>query len=407
MKDTLTATTGEKYVVVDAKKKIVRKLNDFKSLGDVINEDVLLQNSLLDGIHTFLKNKGLEASRKRGKNENHVNSPGYRITFDVDLGFVILDSENYMAVLEDFDNPCPTPREVYEYIINRKKRSTSTKKAKFIKAPKVEDKEKSVDDKKEEELTLEEYEVIRANTLKEASEMAPKKLSEYLFRLIPNRKFNHRLNKFIKEYKSKTMRPSKFKSSVIYLLQTHDFSPPRLAAKKFVGLDWYEISELTDEGENVFFVTRNEGKIRMSKSEFMTRYLLHLEPKAMPQLWRMMKNEITAEDFLDSPIIKNDIEAKYIEFTVSSLRNYNKEVKDAVDRLLFDWEEPNPLSIMYKNMLSEPIRKNDYIEVTWRDMHAIYEGKVASLTNGIRIRYEDGDVVPLYKWQEYKVTSKR
>jgi hypothetical protein len=71
------------------------------------------------------------------------------------------------------------------------------------------------------------------------------------------------------------------------------------------------------------------------------------------------------------------------------------------------WEEPNPLGICYKNDLETELKVGDFVEVMWKDYHTCYEGKVIDFTGGVRVRYDDGLVIPLYKWQEFELVSKR
>jgi hypothetical protein len=397
------------YVITDPENKKVKKLYSFDNLEELITMDQTFQDSFMNTLHGYLREKDeVTTTRRKDKVGDWIMCRGYKIQVDDELGFTISDMQNYARVCEEFDNPCPTPREVWDFINS----STHRKKSKevFVKVtPKVvvEKEEKHYTEKAEDELVSSEYELLRADLLNELEGLSVPKMVEMVYKYIPNRKFNHRVNKLCNAYLAKEMRGLKFRNELTELINTHKFEEVKKVAKKFVGLGWYNINTLEVVKDSISFVTKTEGRFHFSKSEFLARYLLHLEPKIMPQMWRFINGFLTREQFLEAPLLTGDTEAKYIDFDISCLRKPNEELDAICNKILKIWEEPNPLGICYKNDLTTELKVGDYVEVQWKDFHTSYEGKVIGFNGGIRIRYEDGEVMPLYKWQEVEVLSKR
>ncbi len=397
------------YVITDAKKKTVKKLYSFEGLEELINEDQVVKNEFLNTIHRFLREKDPDTTTRRNdKVGNWVMCKGYKITVDEELGFSIYDMQDYGRLCEEFDNACPTPKEVWEFINRRVSEVVKAKEVYVVtKADLAPKEEKHYTEKKEEELSLEEYEMLRADLLKDLDGATVPQMIDIVWKYIPNRKFNHRVNKLSNAYLNKEMRGAKYKAELLELVTTHKFEEIKKPAKKFVGLGWYSIVTLETIKDDVSFVTKTEGRFHFSKSEFLARYVLHLQPKAMPQIWRFINGFITREQLIEEPIITQDFDAKYIDFDTSCLRKLNPDLYYACVKILMAWEEPNPLNILYKNDLEVSLKVGDYIEVMWKDYHTSYSGKVIDFTGGVRVRYDDGLVIPLYKWQEFEVTSKR
>ena len=397
------------YVITDAKKKTVKKLYSFDDLEDLINEDVVVKKEFLNTIHRFLREKAPDTTTRRNdKVGNWVMCKGYKITIDDELGFAIFDMQDYNRHCEEFENACPTPREVWEFINRRVSEVVKAKEVYVVTKPDFAPKEeKHYTEKKEEELNNEEFELLRADLLQALEGISVPKMIETVWKFIPNRKFNHRINKLCNAYLNKEMRGIKFKVELLELITTHKFEEIKKPAKKFVGLGWYSIVTLETIKDEVSFVTKTEGRFHFSKSEFLARYLLHLQPKAMPQVWRFINGFITREQLIEEPVLTQDVDAKYIDFDTSCLRKLNADLYYACIKILMAWEEPNPLGICYKNDLETELKVGDFVEVMWKDYHTCYEGKVIDFTGGVRIRYEDGLVLPLYKWQDFVVTNKR
>lgn len=399
------------YVVTDQENKMVKKLFNFEDLEELINTDQTFQDSFMNTLHGYLRGKDEEnTSRRNDKVGNWIMCRGYKIQVDAELGFTITDMQNYATICEEFDNPCPTPKEVWNYINSSSHRSTKKDKVKYIKVTSTEREEiadKHYSEKSEMDLVASEYELLRADLLAEIEGLSVPKIVERVTKYIPNRKFNHRVNKLCNAYLSKEIRGRVFNTEVVNLIRTHKFEEVKKPARKFAGINWYTISTLEEKNESVSFVTKLEGRFHLATSEFLARYILYTEPKTMPQLWRFVHGFITAEQFLEEPYVVGDKEAKYIDFDISCLRKPNTELARVCTKILRMWEEPNPLTICYKNDLKLPLKVGDIVEVLWKDYHTSYEGKIIDFNGGVRIRYEDGEVFPLYKWQEVELLSKR
>jgi hypothetical protein len=127
-------------------------------------------------------------------------------------------------------------------------------------------------------------------------------------------------------------------------------------------------------------------------------YLLHKHQDLMPQMFKMLRGEITPEQFVAEPK-KRD---RFVEFDQKLLTTYNKEFNDAIDQVYQDYELPNPLRFAYKNNLHSPLKKGDKVVVLWLDYGAWYPATVTSTEFGIKLIYDDGNIMNLLSHQPWR-----
>lgn len=305
---------GRFYKIDTVKKTCKRVLKDFTELSDLE-----LPEMSMTVYQRYLKDKfpGEGAQIKKGK----LYFRGYRISCDVDNGFMIEDSTKRYAVVETEFEGIPTPKELGEFFnrprvehtpeqlkeaIERGKKISEERKAKKSDAV-VETEEPEVD-----------FEVLRGKVLRKIKAIRDKKDEKFdpmLFpEMIPFKRWKRAVNGLLKEWKSRKIRYAKFLNELEKLTTEETFEvEEKNHRSKFNGAilpTFKEIGNLIGDKLEV------DGKM-VDAVPFMLDYILHYEPKAMQQVMRYAAGEVTDVFLLKNPF-HNDWK---IEYNKRSLEN--------------------------------------------------------------------------------------
>ena len=417
----MVSTNGSKYKL-SKDGKSVKKINDFSQLKDIVEIDGKREaGQFMKTLHLFLLDKDPETFRKGA----FIQCRFYRLYFS-EAGFVIKDMKKFMEVCDDFNNPFPTPKEVWEYISKPKPVAKPKKaddddvitKGKVLKGVAVSSK---ANIKKVEKLINDFKDLKKAQTEEVPKKAEPEELTEEILNLrrvavvkylkratsvenmiekcreqLPHRGYRVFLGKLIRQRK-KGMRYAKFVAELIKLTEEQSFGVPRKPAEKFEGLTMWEINELEITPDNQCkLIVNGKSPYTVSKGELLARYLISEFPGVMPQLVKAVKGEITFEEFIAEPI-KRD---RFVAFEYKYIKQRPEELAAACEEILYDLEEQNPLKVVYKNDVA--LEKGDKIKVYHDDLHSAFKVTVVSVSSGIKLLFEDGDIIKLMKNQPWK-----
>ena len=413
------------YKVVSVEDKTVKKVSTEDLLKQMVQDD---QAKFMNILYAFLKDQDSSVTRKKEK----LLLRGFLLGFK-DEKFKIWDTLNFSKERLDWKIPFPKPVEVWDFIKRPKlikpedeleKEMEENLKAKLAairklkpkdptKAEKMKseidaylDREKARKEKAEQKalakaerekvkslptpkVDLEECRKKAINIIKRNKD--PKKLAEKLKGLIPHRSFNVFFGKLVRSYKAGKMRAPKFKAELLHLAQTASFAEKPKPAPKFTKLDWYDINEMVFD-EATVIIKSKAGERVIPKSTFLAYYLIHKKPDMMVGIMKFLKGTLSAQQLLKGDKIKD----RFTAWEPKLLESYNEELLKVCLPLLSKRGLYNPLDVVYKNEPSvKDLKVGDNIEVYWAEHFCYEKGKVISITNGIEIRYETGEICPL------------
>lgn len=413
-------TTGQNVDILDnGKVRVLKDFSDLKGLIPGVMED---SNRFMNTLYNALRdNLGSDkVSRKNVKQGGDkivvVEAMDYRLQFDEE-GFCIKDKQDYFNKVDSWDIPFPTVKEVLNWLTRPK--TVPKKNVEYIdptksilnKKRRIEerynvvllDKGKSLVEPLQEEApvakvwTLDDYENQRKKLLKNIKNIDnPIKLINKLEDKIEHRGFKILFNKLKKRLEHKEIRSPRFVKEAKNLLETISFEEKKKPAGKFVGLNFWNITELHYETSGVEIVV-NGQRYQTTETEILARFVIHKDPKVMPQLMKFIDGSITKEEFLKEPI-KRD---RFQGFEYNKIKTDSIELKEVCEELLLEWQIQNPLDVVYSNEVQ--LQKGDKVRVEFINYFTKFYGTVVNLHNGIEIRYEDGEVLQLHKrqlWQK-------
>jgi hypothetical protein len=435
---TVNGTNGIVYKVSGKGK--VKKVGSLDAILNLDIETISDINTLNKTLYRKLKDK--EPSDETRIKSGWVYCKGFKMRYS-DKGFLLIDNVNFGEDLSDSFTDMPTPQDVWDFISVPKAsykprikvtdpRTTELKpKMDLAEAKKLILSTDEVSEFKvraaykkviiDTEIAEDVKEYFRSEMQKKFPYLIPKeeldinKLRKRALRivtketkplvvitklkgLIPNRSYNVFYNKLIKKFKNKEIRAPKFISEVTALLKNDEvFSEKREPAKKFVGSTSYIVHELVSVTDSEVTFKNSSGTFTVSKSAFIAHYVLEEYPELNIGVMKLLRKEITQEQFIGSPVIKD----KYCDFDYSLLKSHNQELYDSLIDIMLDWELDNPLLIVYGNNFPEEL-VGTTIWVTWLDYSARYKAKVIDTKQGVKLRYDDGTVTFLYSFQPYK-----
>jgi hypothetical protein len=281
---------------------------------------------------------------------------------------------------------------VLRQLPNLRKREQQIKEHKIevLKNPKIE--------KTLEELRIEALDLINQTR---SREMKPSALLEVIQNYVPNRKLRVRLGKLIRAYESKEIRMPKLLSEMQVTVADVSFDE-RKPAPKFLGIEFYDLVDVRESGtDHVSLVVRGEReRIVTTKSDFLARYVLSQAPELMPLLMKVSAGqEYSITDLQEVDFVIKDKFVEYTEKNFSRINN-NPYLLDICEEYLAHVQSPNPMNYVWGTTL----KKGDRVRVQWLDYHTYHQGVVSNANDGpVRIRYESGEVINLFKHQPVKV----
>lgn len=300
---------GKFYEVTDPEKRKVRRI---KSLADIPINDMEIGEVSFTVYQRYLKDRfaGEDCPIKKGK----LYFRDYRMKFDNEKGFVIEDTRNNYATVDTPFKEIPTPRQLGDWFEKPVKEITPAdmQKAKLN----GENLERSYGDYDVEVDSIEDLRNKALYRIQCIREKIDTTFDPMDFKgMFESRKWKVRAGKILKQWKEKKMRYPRMlsmleeliKDDVVFgLKEEHkmsEFVGTMLPACKEVGLL---------KGDKI----EVDGKL-IPAVPFIQNYLLHYEPKVMPQLMKYAAGEITAEQLIHKPIAKD----KTAEFNSKLLKN--------------------------------------------------------------------------------------
>lgn len=310
-----TATNGKVYEINPDTKKCKKIASD---LADLKMGDIEVAQMNMSAYQRYMKDKfpGEDVPLKKG----YLHFRGYRVSCTVENGFMIEDTMNRYKVVETPFEGIPSPVELAEFF--SKPIAGQTPEAK--KKPKVEKVTVTVSEPVEVD-----FERLRMKVLGKLKGIQNGKVTDFdilmLPDMIPFKRWKRKVNAVLRDWKAKKIRYPKLLRLVEEITVQETFLvEDKVHRSSFVGTllpEFKQVSELKDGKLCV------DGKW-IDAVPFMQNYLLHYEPKVMPQLMRYAEGEIDALELIQNPI-HNDWR---IEFNSKALKSSaeNAQILDMV-----------------------------------------------------------------------------
>lgn len=304
---------GKVYEIDDVKKTIKRVYKDFKELKDFDTTE-LEKGTPMVVYQRYLKDRfdGEDAPIKKGK----LHFRDYRISWSIEDGFVIEDIQNRYAVVETPFEGIPTPKQLGDWFetpalklegealkkaIERGNKAMA-KQAEERKSKEVDyvaEVEDEVDFKKLRKKALSDIELFR----RKAKGFDPEAFQE----LIPFKRWKRSVRAIIKKWITKSLRYPKMLDELQRITEEETFEVKEVAHRsEFKGAikpDFNKVGLLYDDEIEV------DGKL-IPAVPFLQAYLLHREPRCMPQLMKYAEGTITETELLNDPM-KKDWKVEY------------------------------------------------------------------------------------------------
>ena len=302
---------GNVYQIDDIKKtcrKVYRSFSDMKVDGEGEMNMATYQSYLKDRF------AGEDAPIKKGK----LHFRDYRISCDAENGFMIEDSKNHYELVETPFEGIPTPKELGDWFEKPARTFTSEELAEAVERGK----KKEVKTKVEEVIEVD-YEKCRKQVLRTIKKILDKKSTlepEKFVEMIPFKRWQRNVRKLLKSWKAKQIRYQKFLKEVMRITEEETFSVEEKNHRSaFVGTLLPEFKEVGMlDGAKI----QVDGKW-IEAVPFLMDYLLHYEPKAMTQIMRYARKEITLKQLLKNPIDvdwKEEYNKKLLANSVENVR---------------------------------------------------------------------------------------
>lgn len=358
-----------------------------------------------------------ETVQKASGKETYIYCRGYKMRYTPEA-FEMLDGHNFYRPSVKFNPVDNSARAVADFIFRRNiNREVAEKvatekteitplnqmheaiaKAAIAKANKVAVLkkevvvEKSLEDMRTEALAL--IAQARNRSLK------PTALLEVIQNLVPFRTLKVRIGKLLRSYENKEMRLPKLLEQLQLTVSDVSFDT-RKAAPKFLGVDFYDLVNVTENGpEHLTLTPRTGTKFTTTRSEFMARYVLSIDPDLMPMMMKVLDGqEYAISDLQEVDFVVRDKFVEYSEKAFSKITP-NAYLEEVCNEYLAHVEQPSPLGYLWGTSL----KKGDKVRVLWQDYYTYHNGTITSANDGpCRVRYEDGTTMELHKHQPVKL----
>lgn len=304
--ETATGKDGKLYEIDTVKKTCRRVFKDLSDLSDLELPEmsmVVYQRYLRDNF------EGESAPIKKGK----LYFRGYRISCDTENGFMIEDSTKRYSIVETtgFEG-IPTPKELGEFFKRPRVEHTPEELAEAVERGK--ELARKAKEEKEREIKVEEeidFEVFRKKVIGTIIGIREKKIINFdpmtFSDMIPFRRWKRNVNALLKAWKSRKLRYGKLLDQIEVLTEEETFEiAEKNHRSSFTGT---VLPEFSSVGMLVGDKLEVDGK-QVEAVPFLLDYILHYEPKAMQQIMRYAKGEITDVFLLKNPF-HNDWKIEY------------------------------------------------------------------------------------------------
>lgn len=307
-----TATNGKVYKVNEQTGKAKKVITSFDELPEI-----------LDGVMPMTVYqkyfKDMAPTEDCTIKKDRMIFRGYRISCDAVDGFKIEDTHAHYKLMETSFEGIPTPRELWDFFKREVKQMSADeiKKAVALGKEKVEE-AKEVVEKMAEVVSEIDYGKLRKKVLDKVIKIQKGVDTDFdplMFpEMIPFKRWKRKVNAALGEWKSKKIRYATLLKKIQVITEEESFEmTPRVQLPKFVGTLLPEFKTVGELKGNKIDV---DGKF-IDAVPFIRDCFLHYEPKAMYQMMRFAKQEITAQEFVQNPIVVN----KNIEYEKGILEN--------------------------------------------------------------------------------------
>ena len=293
---------GKLYKLDTVKKTMKRVYKDISAM-DV---DALVTTEMPMTVYQrYLKDKfpGEPCTIKKGK----MMFRDYRISCDIEKGFIVEDTKNNYELVETPFEGIPTPKELGEWFTKPHITHTAEELHEAIErgkelARKAKEEREALDDEEDE---APDFEALRKKVLFTIAKIRNKseKFDPCDFpNMIPFRRWKRKVNSLLTQWKNKKLRYGKFLDEVERVTEEEDFVVKEANHRnKFPGAILPSYNSVGALNGNKLEV---DGKF-VDAVPFLADFLLHHEKRAMPQLMKFAKGEITEKELFNDPLAQD------------------------------------------------------------------------------------------------------
>lgn len=312
---------GVVYEIDSVKKTMKRVLKDFKELGGIDLDPALATTMPMTVYQRYLRDHfpGEDAPIKKGK----LHFRGYRISCNVEDGFIVEDTMKRYAIVDTPFEGIPTPKELGDWFKQPGDKalvSDDYKKAvergKELSRKAKEERERKAEAKMAEE-EAPDFELLRKKVLDLIAEARSKTIDvdpEKFVDMIPFKRWKRKVKSLYSQWKERKIRYAKFLKEIETLTTEETFVvEEKRHRSSFTGT---VLPEHTTVGMLVGDKIEVDGKW-VDAVPFLLEYLLFHEKRAMSQIMKYAAGEIS-----DVELIKNPLEVDWkVEYKKRALEN--------------------------------------------------------------------------------------
>lgn len=301
-----TSTDGKLYEIDTVKKTCKRVMKGLSEL-DVT---AITTEMPMTTYHRFLLDKFPGEGAKLNK-KGQLTFRGYRIQCNVDNGFTIEDIQKKQLVETPFEG-IPTPAELGEFFKRPQIEHSPEELAAAVERGKELAKKAKEEKKRNEQPEPEvNFEMLRKKVIGKVKGIRDGKVVDFdpenIVNMIPFKRWQKSINAAIKSWKERKIRYVKLLKEIERITSEETFETKEKTHKnKFVGTvlpEFKEVGMLKGDKLEV------DGKL-VDAVPFLVDFILHYEPKVMPQLMRYANGVITPYELLTTPYL-NDNTVEY------------------------------------------------------------------------------------------------
>lgn len=295
--DNLATVNGQMYTVDTVKKTVKRVYNDIKDIPVMVDEMPLTvyQRYFRDNF------PGEDCPIKKDK----LFFRGYRIYFSMENGFVVDDTTDKYSFVDTGIEGIPTPKELGDWFVKPKRKEDSPEElaAAIKRGKELAEKAKEIYTKDVVEDVEVDFEKLRRKVLRTIEGVQSKTLvfdcTEFP-NMIPFKRWKKKANSLLSQWKEKQIRYGKFLAELALITKEETFSVEEKNHRSaFVGT---MLPEHNKVGMLIGDKISVDDKM-IDAVPFLMEYLLFHEKRAMPQLMKYGRGEITAQELLKNPIV--------------------------------------------------------------------------------------------------------
>lgn len=312
---------GKVYQIDTVKKTMKRVFKDFKDL-DVVGEEIASSKTMpMTTYQKYLRDKfpGEDMPIKKGK----LHFRGYRISCDIEDGFLVEDTMRHYEAVETPFEGIPTPKELGDWLgtpgdkklVNADDYNKAVERGKELARKAKEEKELVASVKESEEEP--DFEALRRKVLRMIADARSKTIDvdpEKFVGMIPFKRWKRKVKSLYTQWKERKIRYAKFLKEVEAVTTEETFVvEEKRHRSSFTGT-------FMPEHKKVGMLVGNKLEVDgkwVDAVPFLLDYLLFYEKRAMSQIMKYAAGEIT-----DVELIKNPLEVDWrVEYKKRLLEN--------------------------------------------------------------------------------------